>query len=194
MKQGLKLNYNINKQTTLQLHLLKGWQNISNKEDPAFGGQIAYSASESVQLIYSNFVGNIDGERIFNDFVFKWDITPKLSLATQYDIGIQSDPIDDKNLIWNGYTLMTRYKFTPKISVGRRVEQFSDPKQAIVSTINNRDFKAVGLSINLDVELIKNLVWRNEFRSLIATQEIFPSGNDYSKNDNFITTSLSFKL
>jgi hypothetical protein len=188
---GAKLSYQFDENTTGQLHVLHGWQNISTGAHPALGVQLQHNLTKSVQLTYNNYLGDVHGTRFFNDFIGKADLTDALSVALQFDVGSQQQE-GEGGVWWHGFSLMSQYKVSPIVSIGGRVERFSDPHQVVLTTLNGPSFNAVGLSANVDVTVYKGLVWRTEYRAFFGRNAVFPKKDDFSKNDTFVVTSLSY--
>jgi hypothetical protein len=191
---GVKLSYQFNPNLTGQLHVLRGWQNISNDSDPALGMQLSYALSKATQLTYNNFIGNENGSRIFHDFIAKTALTDQFNVAAQVDVGRQVQNYERGDAWWWGTALMAQYKITPKIALAGRAEYFNDPHQAIISSVTDRHFDASGLSANIDFEIFKNLLWRNEFRVLLGQHDIFLGDKDNTDQDKFFVTSLSYSF
>lgn len=191
---GAKLSYEFDEATTGQLHLVRGWQNISNPEDPALGLQLTHRFTDKFQFTYANFFGDVDGQRIYHDFIGKYDISDKLSVALQFDVGSQEQSTE--TVWWHGWSLMAKYILTPTVALGERIERFSDPHQVVLQTLNGYSFNAVGLSTNIDVELYPKLIWRNEYRVFLGQNAVFPKEDEdrFSKNNQFIVTSLVYSF
>lgn len=189
---GLKLSYQFDEDTSGQLHLLRGWQNISSEADPALGMQLTHALSKSTQITYNNFFGDVDGQRTFHDFITKTDVTENLSLALQADVGSQEQ--DEETVWWHGFSLMSRYKINPKLFIGGRVERFSDPHQVVLTSLSGPSVNTTGLSANIDYEVYPHIFWRNEYRTFFATDPVFPRDSHFSKDESFVVTSLSFSF
>lgn len=193
---GAKLSYQINDALTTQFHVVHGWQNISSGAEPMYGLQLSYALNPRTQFTYNNCVGHqFGGLRNFHDFIVKRDFNEKLSVAAQFDFGTQGRQEDDR-AFWHGWALMSRYKFTPAVALGSRVERFFDPHHVVIQTLNGPSFDAVGLSANLDVELYPKLVWRNEYRTFLGENVVFPKDEEghFSKNDSFVVTALVYSF
>ena len=194
---GVKLSYQIDDETAAQFHVLRGWQNISNDETPAYGIQLTHAPCKTVQLTYANFIGETNGAgvRYFNDFIGKVDLTDSFSMAAQVDIGAQ-DRTNQDTAWWNGFALLAKYTLTPKLALGGRIERFSDPHQVVLSTVSGESFSATGFSVNIDYELAPKLFWRNEYRAMVGSHAVFPKDTEgnFRNEDNLVVTSLSFSL
>jgi hypothetical protein len=192
-QSGLRMSYRISDSLAAQALLLRGWQNISNDEAPALGTQIAWNASERTSLVHNLFVGNIHGERIFNDFIVKQEITDSFGIAAAYDLGVQKRRAED-TAIWQGWSVIPHYKMTNRLSIAGRVEYYSDPHQVIVTSLSGERFNATGLSANIDYAITPKLLWRNEYRAMLSTQQIFPRHEGFSQSDTVLTSSVAYTL
>lgn len=189
---GIKLTYQFDQNTTGQLHFLRGWQNISNNEDPALGMQVTHMFQDNFQFTYNNFFGDVAGQRFFHDFIGKLDLTSKLNLALQFDVGSQVQ--DDQTVWWHGWALLGRYKLSETVALGARLERFSDPHKVVLQTLNSPSYDAVGLSANIDFEVLPRFLWRTEYRAFLGQDAVFPRTDTFSKNDSFVVTSLTYQL
>ena len=121
-QSGLKASYAWNDKWSGQLHVLHGWQNVTDSNAPrAVGTQIAYSGARTS----ASFNTYIDAHRKFGDFIASYKLTQKLSLATQIDRGRQV-PAN-----WAGFGGYARYAFDDRHAVTFRAERFRDPDGGI---------------------------------------------------------------
>ena len=189
---GARATYQWSKDVTAQLHLINGWQNISDDRNPALGMQLSFQMSPTQTFTYNNFIGNEKGIRIFNDFIYKYEPTDRLGFIMAFDIGSQERDSGENTAWWYGFSLMSRYKITSTISLSGRVEQYRDPHQVILLSEAPDSFNAIGLSTGVDISLLKKLLWRTEYKALIDNDKVFPRGNNFSDSSSFIVTSLTY--
>jgi hypothetical protein len=193
-QSGVKATYQWADTFSTQLHVLNGWQNISeNNGNKALGFQAAYAPSDRLSLTYNNFFGNEVGtqSRFFNDFIAKVGITDTLQIAAAYDVGLQQNPGGDSSSVWQTYGVFVRYQFTPKFSLTVRGEQYFDKNQVIVVTGTPNGFQTTGASLTADVALHKQVLWRNEVRGFWSKDSVYPTKTGLATNDGFVVTSLS---
>lgn len=152
--------------------------------------QLTHALSPSTQLTYNNFIGDVDGQRTFHDFIGKTDLCEDLSVALQVDIGSQEQ--EDETVWWNGFALLSKYKINEKLALGGRVERFHDPHQVVLASLNGPSINVTGLSANIDYEFYPHFFWRNEYRVFFASNSVFPEDSKFSKDDSFVVTSLSY--
>jgi hypothetical protein len=86
------------------------------------------------------------------------------------------------------------YKINDTYAIAGRVERYADPDQVLIQTLSGKSFNTTGLSVNLDTTLLPDLVWRNEYRVFISTQDVFPRREGFSASDSFVMTSLIYSL
>lgn len=193
-QSGVKATYQWTDTLSTQLHVLNGWQNISEKNgNKALGLQIAYNPNPQLSFTYNNFFGNEVGSqwRFFNDLIAKVALTPTIQIAAIYDIGLQQTSGGESAAVWQTYGAFVRYQFTPRLSFTARGEQFFDRNQVIVATGTANGFLTTGTSINADVTLHEQALWRTELRGLWSKDSIYPKGLGTSTSNGFIVTSLS---
>lgn len=193
-QSGLKATYQWTETLSTQLHLLNGWQNISeNNGAKALGIQVAFSPSQALSITYNNFLGNEVGSqwRFFNDLIVKVGITDRLSVAALYDFGLQQDSGLASWSLWHVAGAFVRYQFTPTLALAARGEFFLDRNQVIVVTGTPNGFQTFGASMNADVALHKHLLWRTEFRGFRSVDAVYPTRGANSPLDGFVSSSLS---
>lgn len=192
---GVKATYRWADRFSTQLLVLNGWQNISeNNGSKAFGAQVAYNPIDKMFLTYNNFLGNELGRRrrFFNDFIAKFELTDAFSVAGSYDVGWQQTTDEQSNSLWQGYAIFLRYQVTSKLALTARGEQYFDKDQVIVVTNTPNGFQITSASINADLLLHKNLMWRSEVRGYWSRDAVFPSkSRGLLASDSLAVTSLS---
>jgi hypothetical protein len=191
---GVRVSYQPLDQLSMQLHLLNGWQNISeNNNQKALGLQVAYAPTSRFSFTYNNFVGIETGTewRFFSDWIAKYSITDQIHLAAVYDLGLQTRPGQGAS-IWHVGALLARYEPFPVLAFTLRGERYMDPNQTIVPTSTPNGFQVWGASFNVDVKPHAQVMWRTEFRTLYSDDPIYPtdSGN-LARLDPFIVSSIS---
>jgi len=181
---------------TFQLHLMNGWQNVSeNNHGKAVGLRVDWQLSPGVTLAYGNFIGNERPQglpaatRVFNQLMVK-GASGRLSVQGQADYGRESGHE------WFGLVAIGRETVAPTIAVSLRLERYADPHQVIVLTGTSAGLKTNGASFGLDMGHPDGLLWRTEVRGLHSTAALFPSHGvpDASRDNLLIVTSLALSL
>lgn len=191
---GAKLSYQYDEEWSGQLHVLKGWQNISNDRDPALGMQVTWGPNKTYQFIYNNFIGNEHGLRVFNEILLKYAFNEDFNFGVQFDLGHQNQNYDRGGATWHGWAILSQYKINPKVALGGRVERYSDPHQVLISPESNDSFSAVGMSSNIDIQLTSNVLWRNEYRVFIGQNSLFPKDEGFHSSNQIIVSSLCYSF
>lgn len=200
-ESGVKLGYTTkNDQLYLAVMYLNGWQRIqksSGNQTPAFGTQLTYQPGTKLTFNWSTFVGNEYPDyaqrwRYFNNFYGKFSLSRKLGMIAGFDIGMQQTRKGSSAYdVWYAPVLIARYSASAKFSVSARTEYYSDPRQVIISTGTANGFRTYGHSINFDVAVTENIMWRIEARMLTSRDKIFSLSGMPSNNNYFATTSLA---
>lgn len=162
---GLKVSRTIDEHWSAQLHVLRGWQNISDPHAPtAIGTQIAYSDAR----LSASFNTYLDPHRKFGDFAATWKATPKLSLGASLDRGHQS-PAN-----WLGLAAYGRYALDDRNAVAFRAERFRDPDAAIsefAQTLREE-------TLTYELRARKHLILKFEGRRDHSTAPVFNNSTD----------------
>jgi len=119
---GIKASYAWSDRWSGQLHVIRGWQTISDTgSDPSFGTQLAYNDAR-LSASLNTFAGP---ERNLADLVATWKLTPKVSLGTSLDVGADDDAH------WGGLAAYARYALNDRHAFALRAERFRDPHAGI---------------------------------------------------------------
>lgn len=197
---GVSVTAGLSDEVTVRGMVVNGWQNITEtNEDKAIGTQVQYKPSESVLLNWSTFIGNEAPDsaasrlRVLNDVYAVVTLTPGWTAALVVDIGVQDNDGSSSDL-WHGGSLMTRYSLSDHWAIGGRLEYFSDEAGVIVPTGTPENFQTVSASLNVDLTVVPNLLWRIEGRIFESRDAIYPSGSGLKTNDGFVAVSAALSL
>ncbi len=190
---GVRSIHEISESMHLEFHIVRGWQNISDDKQPCYGTQIAYRPTAATRFVYNTFVGDEDGTRVFNNVVIKHAFTDNFGIRSSFDLGAQNRS-DDSRAWWHGWSVVPHYTINDTYAIAGRVERYADPDQVLIQTLSGKSFNTTGLSVNLDTTLLPDLVWRNEYRVFISTQDVFPRREGFSASDSFVMTSLIYSV
>ena len=182
---------------TIQLHVMNGWQNISeNNSDKAVGARVDWQLSPAVTLAYANFFGNEQPTGTPGHIRSFQQIMAKASLGSQVSVQGQFDYGQEAGHDWYGLVAVGRYAVVPTVAVAGRVERYSDPDQRIVLTGTSDGLVTNGASLGLDVGHVDGVLWRTEVRGLHATARLFPDHGapDAAQGNLLFVTSLALTL
>lgn len=192
-QSGARVAYTLTPAVKTELYLVRGWQNISANEQPALGTRTVFTATPDLMIQHSTFLGDVSGGRLFNHLGISSRISRNLKIIGGYDLGLQ-ERRDNTTAAWHGWALSAQYQASGPLALGFRVERYSDPSQVIIQSLSSSSFTAVGLSMNLDYAITSRLVWRNEYRAFIGSQDVFPEGDSFRDTDSVLTTSLQYSI
>lgn len=205
-ESGAKISYTSdNDKWFLSGLILNGWQRIQRVDGnntPAFGHQITYKPNSKITLNSSSFLGSDtpDSTRqmlYFHNFYGQFQFNEKFGLIAGFDIGTQQKAKGSSNYnVWYSPVLIARYTPTEKLSFAARAEYYSDEGEVIVSTGTPNGFQTFGYSINMDVRVMENVLWRLEARTFNSERDnVFLDRNQIAvRNNYFVGTSLSISF
>ena len=176
-----------------QVHLMNGWQNISNK---AIGTQYVCRFGEAT-LTYNTQVGeevfvgrNTSGLRTYQNLHL--DVPgEKISWRNSWDIGTQNVPgVKKQANVWAATSSQWRWKLTENWLQAFRLEYFHDQKGVITGATNTGGFRVIGVSSNFDWRPEEGLLVRFEAKRLQATNAIYPGKERSQQGSTVLATSL----
>lgn len=202
---GARLSYTSkNEKWYLAALLLNGWQRIQRVDGnttPAFGTQVTFKPSPNITLNSSTFIGNdkpdsVRKMRYFHDFYAALQLSHKWTATLGFDIGAEQKAKGSSDFnTWYTSALILKYAATSKVSISARGEYYSDKNGVIIATNTPNGFKTWGFSANVDYNILSNLMWRTEIRSLDSKDDIFINNNNKAiGHDLALTTSLAFSF
>lgn len=180
--------------------LLNGWQRItrvSGNSHMNFGTQIQYKPNERLTLNYSNFFGSdkpdsIQQKRNYHNWYGNISISDNCSISAGFDLGIEQKPKPlSGHYKWSGGFGVIKYSFNQVWRLAWRSEYFNDPDAVLISRINNRYFRAIAHSLNLDFAADKNILLRIEGKRFNAIEPVFNKGNHFSRQNVVLTVSMA---
>jgi Putative beta-barrel porin-2, OmpL-like. bbp2 len=193
-QSGVRLSYQASEKLALQLHVVNGWQNISeNNHSKMLGTQISYQLTPHSTLAYSTLIGREAEFRHFHDLVYKFT-GEQFDFVAQYDVGFQNLADGSGVGNWWGGLGVLRYKIGPTQAVALRAEHYADPHQFIINTSLPASFETSGGSIGFDQDLSSQLKWRSEYRLMSSRSAVYPDGSDVSTMNHLAVTSLALSL
>jgi Putative beta-barrel porin-2, OmpL-like. bbp2 len=193
---GAKISYTANnKKIVIALLAINGWQRIAIKQDfktYAGGMQITLAPNNKFTINYSNYLGDGTGfvKRQFRHFHNIYAIylpSPKWKWIAGFDIGFQNKTGNNKKENWFSPVLIGSYAISKKIKAAARAEYYSDKNGIIISVPLMQPFQAAGFSGNLDWLVIKNLLFRAEYKLLKSPRPVFTNSE---RSNNALTFAL----
>ncbi|HXH32600.1 MAG TPA: outer membrane beta-barrel protein [Bacteriovoracaceae bacterium] len=196
---GVRLTHKIDEKSGLQLHLINGWQNVSeNNSGKAVGFQYQRQLTQDLLYIYNNFfgdeivVGSRPRFRAYHDFILKWMASDRWQYLLSADFGHQAQQEKRGVDAWGATAVTVRRVLRDGQSVSFRSEYYNDRHQANVETATANGFQVLGASTNFDQKFEGNAMWRTELRALYSKDKIYPKRASGKNNwDGVLVTSLS---
>jgi len=185
--------------------LLNGWQRIQRvpgNQTPALGHQITWKPNEKITLNSSSFIGNDKPDstrqmRYFHNFYGQFQLNPKFGITAGFDMGAEQQAKGSSDFnVWYSPVLIARYTPTEKLALAARAEYYSDKGGVIISTGTPNGFQTFGYSLNLDVRVMENVLWRLEARTFNSQKDFifFDINQNGTRSNNFVGTSLSISF
>ena len=193
---GAKLSWQATPTLAAQLHVVNGWQIISETNTAkSVGARIDWTVTPKTTVSLYNLIGSETPDsvpsqlRLFQGASIKLLPTDRLTLLATFDVGTQDLGADRGT--WYGTSLVARVQATPLVAVIGRVERYDDTKQVIIVTGTSDPFRVSGGSVGVDVLPAPRVLWRSELRLLQGTYDIFPENDGRSRNNGVLVTSLA---
>lgn len=191
---GIRATYEFSDDLRAQLHVIRGWQNISADESAALGTQVVWGGARGFQFTHNTFLGDVHGTRFFNDFIFAYQGESGWRSYFTADVGMQQQREQGGTAWWHGWSLVTQYPLHEEVRLGTRVERYDDPDRVIIEAVNGKSVNFTGLSANIDWDVTEWLLWRNEYRVLFDTKSVFPQGDGFRDYDQVLVSSLTVQF
>lgn len=196
---GVKLSWQASNEFNAGVNIINGWQNIAEtNSDKAVGITLGYTPSSTISFTYNNFIGNElpdsvqAATRFYNNLCTRFTASDDLQIDFTTDYGMQK--VSGESRSWMGAALIGRYQLSEKVSTSVRGEYYKDEYQIILVTGTPYGFDGFGASLNLDVALMPQLLWRSEVRMLSANDSVFPSEDGFIDQTGFVVTSFAITL
>ena len=201
-ESGAKISHTFeNEKWFVSALILNGWQHIKPVDGntmPSFGTQVTYKPSPGITFNSSTFLGSDKPDRTrqmryFHDFYGIFKLNDVLAATIGFDIGIEQRSRNSSVMnMWFNPTIILRYSPTKKAAVAIRAEYYDDRHGVIIASGTPNGFKTWGLSANFDYNVMSNIVWRVEARTLGSKDNIFTTKHgDPADSSAFIKTSLA---
>jgi hypothetical protein len=199
---GARAVWQASPRVTAHLHVVNGWQNISESNPGKGAGvRLDYAPASSTALSYYNFFTSEAGTRLrtFNGVGARY-AAGRVTLLGQLDVGTQKRAGDvGGTSSWYGFTAIVRGQVTPTVALSARAEGYRDEDQVIIGTGTadgggpNPAFRGFGGSVGIDVQPLPRVLWRTETRGWSNADAVFPDGPDGApkKAGGFVVSSLA---
>jgi hypothetical protein len=178
---GVRALWQATPKVTAHLHIVNGWQNISETNSgKGIGLRLDVAPSSGASFSYYNFFNSEVGGRlrVFNGAGLRLTPSGRTTIVGQFDIG-SLEAADDAGpgSNWYGFTLIARQALSNVVAFAGRVERFDDEDQVNIATGLADPFRGNGFSVGLDVTPQPRFLWRTEMRALYNRRAVFPDAD-----------------
>lgn len=201
---GARISYTSNnKRWYMAALLLNGWQRIEMADGnnvPSFGHQLTFKPNDKLMLNSSSFIGNDKPDssrewRFFHDFYMQYQITEHFGFIAGFDIGAEQKTKKSSNYnCWYSPVIIGRVSLSNKFSFALRTEYYRDKNGVIINEVMPNGFQTFGYSINYDLKMKDNILWRIEAKDLSDRDKIFTDNTTSTRSNLFFTTSLAVEF
>lgn len=191
---GVRVSHDADENNHFELHLMQGWQNISETNSAkSVGFQWRHG-----KFTYNNYFGDervIPGQmnrfRTYHNFIYQDKLNDSLEYQTSADLGTQGQQENDGVDGWFAAAFTLRKKLNEKQYLAWRLEHYADPHQANIQTQTPNGFNVQSASMNFDHHFSDKILWRTEVRGFVSRDKIYPHE---SNTNGFAVTSLAISL
>jgi hypothetical protein len=191
---GVRAIWQATPRLTAHLHVVNGWQNVSETNTGKGAGlRLDLAATPSTTLSYYNFFNEEVGGRlrVFNGIGAKL-VASRTTLLGQVDVGSLEAADDGDASTWYGLTLIASQRLASTVAVVGRYERYEDEDQVNIATGLDDPFRGDGVSLGLDVTPHARLLWRTEARGFFADAPVFPDGASAPRRSGaFVVSALT---
>ena len=176
--------------------VVNGWDNVNdNNKGKSVEGQIAYAPMDILTFYVNGIIGpemddNSGDYRGVIDFILAYDVTDRLSLMANYDLGFEQDGAGEgKNAQWDGVAGYVKYSIFDWWSIAGRGEWFHDRDgvRTGVSTDGFPDVNFWEFTVTNEFKIYENLLFRVEFRHDGADEAVFAKDSGTAKYQNTVS-------
>ncbi len=193
---GVKATWQARPTVTAQLHLINGWQNISEtNSDKALGARVDWNVRPDWRLSWSSFLGNEAPDslpaqtRLLNQVSVQHARGP-WALSLVLDGGRQTRGGDLAGADWwTGSALVARRAVGAGTHVVLRAEHLYDRGQVLVRTGTAGGFRTTGASIGVDLQPDARVQWRTEARGFRSGDAIWAVADGPDRRTGWLLVS-----
>ncbi len=139
---GVRLSHEFTDKLSVQLHIMNGWQNITdNNKDKALGMQFAYKISDKMKFTYNNFIGNETTAPTRTDTigtVYMYSNEQLKNYTTPYTPYTRNTRYY-QNFIYH-YDVTDRFSFATSFDIGYQIRGTSDVYNPFIPSDVNKTY------------------------------------------------------
>lgn len=205
-QSGVRLSWVATPTVSAQLHVLNGWQNISEtNDDKAIAASLDWTFARGHVLSWDAFAGNEQPDsvprrlRLFHELSWQGTLTDRFEAMATFDLGRQArSTAAGRTATWWGTALVARHAVSPgRAWVALRGEAYYDPDRVIIRPAGGGAFLARGASVNVDVAPQPGVLWRTELRALRGRDAVFAdrdAAGGLGRGNLVVVSSLAWRF
>jgi hypothetical protein len=190
---GLRAAYSINDTVSVTGFLVNGWNNAQdNNTGKTIGGQIILKPNARLSIIENYTAGpeqtdDNDDWRHLSDTIVTYTVTPKVSLAANYDYA--QDNVAGKTIQVQGIAGYLRYQANDWFALSPRFEYFDDEDGFSTGTAQ----KLKEATVTAEFKHKDGIIMRLEYRGDFSDSTFFSKRlGEPVKNQNTFTVGLIY--
>ncbi len=198
---GAQVSAALSEDLDIRFVVLNGWQNIIETNNAkSVGLQINYRPLESLELNYSNYLGNESTDpddrkmRFYNHFYGKYIFDERWHAVASFDYGTQELLNSNINGSVFAFLVITQYKVNDHFNIGARLEHFNDQDEILVGTGTPNGFTNTNAGLVFDYVPVDFVKCRIEGRSYTSPDDIYNAGEADSQNTFLLVGSIAVNL
>ena len=194
---GVKVTWAASPKVTAQLHLLNGWQNISeNNERKAVGARVDWNPRAGIALGWAGFRGDEQPEagarrtRNFHQLFARLEPAADLTVWLTADRGWER-PESGSTATWGSLTAIAERRLSPTLALAARVERYVDREGVLIPVPDPAGFDVTSASVGLNLRLPEGIQWRTEARGYWSDGAVWPDRMSSRRHTTALVSSIS---
>lgn len=194
---GVRATWTPRDNVTAQLHVVNGWQVISDQnQGKGLGARIDWTPIPQVTVGWNTYMGNeqpmdaVERPRRFHQLTASLRPVSPLALWLTADRGWQENA-SGENDTWGSATAIGEYQLGGTVSLAARLERFVD-RHGVVTGASG--FDVTSASLGLNVRLPEGAAWRTEWRIFRSDAAVWPGRDGPSDGTSLVVSSLALTL
>ena len=194
---GVKGTWTPRDNLAVQLHVLNGWQVVSDQNHgKGLGARIDWTPISQVTVGWNSYMGNEQPEgavarpRRFHQVTALLRPVSPLTIWLTVDRGWQEN-VEGEQDTWGSATAISEYQIGATVSLAARLERFVD-RQGVVT--GAAGFDVTSASVGLNLRLPEGATWRTEWRISRSDAAIGPGRDGPTDGTSLVVSSLALTL
>jgi hypothetical protein len=196
---GVRATWTPTPTLSAQVHLINGWQVISDGNDAkAIGTRVEWIPATGAVIGAASFVGRegSDGDgrgtrAIFQGFA-RVPLGPRSTAWLTVDRGTEGRTVGPSAEWWSA-TGIVELAVGPRTALALRAERFVDRDEVVVATSLGRGFATTSGSVTVTHRLAPDVTWRTEVRGVRSGEAVWPDRAGSARDGVVAVSSLALR-